>query len=302
MDFVTIQTRVAEEVGLVLADDATKIKAWINGAYQQLSGFYDWPWLKTNFTVQTEKDITTGTVSINAGSTSGTFSSAPAASVATNYMIQFTGASNDWYYISAHTGASTSFTIANSFTGTSNYSGAYIVRRVFYSLPATVDRVTEDMRQSTSPASIPWIDPATFDHLVPDPSATGTPRVAYLTGMTTSNVWQFGLYPTPNVVMNLQGRGLKTITELTADADLPLIPPKWHNVLVFLALALYGHDYIDDLRVQSAAERAKEIVKEMVKQSNPLPGQMNVIQPWDTRVRRPYGPQLPSNYPWIGWY
>lgn len=305
MQLSDIRTRVAQEAGLSATNDATMINAWINGAYQQLSGFYPWPWLLTNFTIQTEADITTGTASVNAGSTSVTLSSGPSSSVATNYMIQFTDTSNDWYYISAHTASSTSLTLANAFAGTSNYTaGSYIIRRVFYSLPTDLDRLI-DLRQSITNLKLEGVEAATFDKLVPDPSSVGTPIYYYLTGMTSANVWQVGFFPTPSAIINIQGRGLKTITEMSSDSDQPLVPAKWHNALVFLALALYGHDYIDDSRVESARSRAKEIVSEMVEQSNPIPGKMTVIQPWDTRVpRSPLSLNLPTNYPrgWGGWY
>lgn len=300
MTFLQLQQRVADETGLSITTDATAIKAWINGAYQQLSGYFNWPWLLTNFTLQTERDITTGTATVSAGGTAVTLSSGPTNSVATNYMIQFTGSSDNWYYISAHVAASTSLTLANAFVGSSNYTaGAYIIRRVFYSLPTTVDRVL-DLRQAVTKTPVTGIDASTFDRMLPDPSATGTPEYYYLTGAASTGAWQLGFFPTPSAVINIQGRGWKTITELSADADLPLIPAKWHNALVFLALALYGHDFIDDSRVQSATSRAKEIVQEMVKQSSPVPGRINVIQPWDSRVPQ-NSPRLPSNYP-QGWW
>ena len=53
MQFVDICTRVAQETGMDLTTDGSIIKAWVNGAYQQLSGFFEWPWLITNFTIQT---------------------------------------------------------------------------------------------------------------------------------------------------------------------------------------------------------------------------------------------------------
>ena len=117
--------------------------------------------------------------------------------------------------------------------------------------------------------------------------------------MTSAGAWQLSFYPLPGDVINIQGRGYKTVTELSADSDQPLLPPKWHNILVFLALAPYGHDYIDDTRVASAQARAKEGVAEMLKEFNPFPGELHVIQPWDTRTPRGLlGVRLPVNFPW----
>ena len=307
MDFSVIQSRVAQETGLSTTDDATMIKAWINGAYQQLSGFYEWPWLATNFTVQTEADITTLTASVNAAGTSVTLSAAPTPStksLATYYMIKFTGTggSSDWYKISAHTANTTAVTIDTPFAGTATYTtSACTIRRVHYYLPVTVDRL-RDLRQSITKDKVELVDSQTFDKMIPDPDATGTPRYAYLTGMVTSGTnqgaWQFSLYPLPSAVINLQGRGYSVVTELSAAGDIPLLPPKWHNALVFLALALYGHDFIDDSRVQSALARSKEVISEMVKECNPFPGEMHVIQPWDTRSSGRIGVRLAGTYPW----
>lgn len=308
MQFSDIYTRVAQETGLSTTDDATMLKAWVNGAYQQLSGFFEWPWLLTNFILQTEADITTLTASVNAGGTAVTLSAAPTPatlSLASFYMIKFTDTPNtgDWYFISAHTANTTALTLSNPYTGTTNYtSGACKIRRVLYNLPTNIDRLT-DLRQSITKQKIELIDRITFDKVVPDPDNTGTPSYAYLSGMvasgTSQGAWQLSLYPLPVAVINIQGRGYIKITELSADADVPLLPPKWHNALVFLALALYGHDYIDDSRVQSATLKSKEIMKEMMKEFNPFPGEMHVIQPWDTRTPRGLlGVRLPANFPW----
>jgi hypothetical protein len=112
MTFTTLKARIAGETGLDTSTDDTVLGVWANLAYKAVLGSFRWPWLLKNSIIQTVADITTGTVSVNAGSTSGTFSSAPAVSVANLYMIQFTSVSNDWYLISAHTAAQTSFTLA----------------------------------------------------------------------------------------------------------------------------------------------------------------------------------------------
>lgn len=293
MQFSVIQSRVAEETGLSLTDDATKIKAWINGAYQQLSGFYNWPWLITNFTMQTVADITSLTASVNAAGTAVTLSATHAVSLATNYWIRFDDTSADWYPITAHTAGTNAVTIGNAYIGTTNLTaGACTIRKIYYDMPTGIDRI-RDLRQAVTQEKIEIIDPITFDKALPDPSDTGTPRLAYLTGMTSAGLWQMSFHPIPSEIINIQGRGYKAITELSADADVPLIPAKWHGALVFLSLALYGHDYIDDARVKNAYAKAKEIMKEMVKECSPVPGSINVIQAWDARPAGFFGENAP---------
>lgn len=302
MDYTALKTRVANEAGLSLTTDGTMIGTWVNAAYQHISGLFNWPWLFKTSTLQTVADITTGTVSINAASTSGTFSSAPSVSVANDYMIQFQGSDN-WYFISSHTAASTSFSISVPYTGTSNLSGAtYTVRKVFYSLPSDLDRII-DLRQSITKDKLEYIDPRTFDRLIPDVTETGSPRYYSLLGLDSSKYWRIGYYPTPNAVINIQLRYYQKITELSASSDTPLIPDKWHNGIVFGALALYGHSYIDDARIKEAALRFESVTNEMVANSNHVPDQLVVIQPWDTRPGRPYvGPvRFPATYGGYGY-
>ena len=306
MNLTNLIARVANETGLDITADATAITAWINQAYQQLSGAFDWPWLLTNKTMQTEADITTGTATVSAGGTSVTLSDAPpgSISVATNYMIQFTDQSDDWYIISAHTGGATSLTINVAFVGSSDYTaGDYIIRKVFYTIPTGVDRLIS-LRQAINDVEMPCIDVRDYDRILPDPQNTGDPMCYYLTGMNSSNLWQIGFDPVPSSVINIQVRGYIKITELSSGSDEPLIPNKWHNVLVFMALALYGHAYIDDSRLQSARQRAQELIQEMMGNYSPTPNKAIVVQPWDQRISRPPMGVLrfPPNFPSGGWY
>lgn len=299
MQFSVLQSRVANETGLDVTADATTIKAWINAAYKHVNGIFNWPWLLKHGTIQTVADITTGTVSINAASTSLTFSTGPTPSVANQYMIQFTSVSNDWYFISAHTAGATSATLATAFNGTTNISGAaYICRKVFYSLPSDLDRIV-DLRQARTTSKLGAIDIRTFDKYLPDPRATGDPLYYYLAGLDSSQYWQVGIYPIPTSVENLQVRYLKTPADLSGDTDAPVIPEKFHDILVYGALYMFGHPYIDDDRFKSALQRYADLLGEMKLNFNPVPDQANIIQPWDSRTRRSTGglPFPGGNFP-----
>lgn len=298
MTFATLRSRVAGETGLDPTTDATILNAWINTSYKNILGSFRWPWLLKNSIIQTVADITTGTVSINAGSTAGTFSSAPTASVANQYMIQFTATSNDWYLISAHTGSSTSFTLANAFVGSGNISGAaYICRKVYYSFPSDCDGII-DIRQAITKSYLTPVDVRTFDRYLPDPTATAEPQVFALAGYDSSKNWQMTLYPTPTSVMNLQLRYYQMPADMSSDSDTPLLPEKFHDLIVFLSLYNYGHPFIDDTRVGIAKDRYAVMFANMKESYNPLPSQMSVIQTWDSRPRRQTGNiQWPSNYP-----
>lgn len=297
MDFSVLQTRVANEVGLDTTADATILGAWVNAAYKQVCGIENWPWLLKLATIQTVADITTGTVSIDAASTALTFSSGPAASVANQYMIQFTTVSDDWYLISAHNAGATSATLSVPFNGASNLTAvAYVLRKVFYSLASDTDRIV-DARQSRTKNKLGAVDIRTFDRYLPDPTATGDPLYYYLAGIDPSNAWQVGLYPIPSTAENIQIRYLCIPADMTG-TDLPNLPEKFHAVLIYGALYMFGHDYIDDSRIQSAKARYDQAVSDMRENYNPIPDQMTVIQPWDSRPRRLVGRlNWPQNFP-----
>lgn len=298
MTFNDLKTRVANETGIDLTTDDSLVGSWVNAAYKHICGILNWPWLLKNSTIQTVADITTGTVSINSGSTALTFSSAPSVSVANQYMIQFTATSDDWYFITSHTASSTSATLSVPFVGSSNISGAsYILRKVFYSLPSDLDRIV-DIRQAVTDQKLCAVDIRTFDHYLPDPSATAEPLYYSVAGLDTSKYWQITLYPIPTSILNLQLRYLQIPATLSSSSDTPFIPEKFHDVIVFKALMDFGHPFIDDNRFSSAVRRYEDGLKDMKQNYSPVPDQMTVLTPWDQRARRMGGRlPYPPNYP-----
>lgn len=301
MTFDDLKTRVANETGMDLTTDGSIVGAWVNSAYKHICGILNWPWLMTNGTIQTVADITTGTVSINSGSTTLTFSSAPSVSVANQYMIQFTATSDDWYYISSHTAASTTAVLSVPFVGSSSISGAsYILRKVLYSLPSDLDRVV-DIRQAVTDQKLGSIDIRMFDGYLPDPTATSDPLYYSVIGLDSSKQWQITVYPIPSSIINLQLRYLKAPTTLSSASDTPLIPEKFHDIIIWGALFMYGHAFIDDSRMGFAERRYVRMLEDMKQNYSPVPDQFTILQPWDSRVRRPIGRiPWPANYP--DWY
>ena len=183
-------------------------------------------------------------------------------------MIQFT-TTDDWYFISAHTAASTSATLANAYVGTSNYtSGTYKLRKVFYSLSSTLDRLV-DVRQAITKQKLGAVDIRTFDRYLPDPTAVDSPRYYAMCGVDSSKNWQITLYPLPSTVMNIQTRYLQAPTAMSGSTDTPILPEKFHDAIVFGALYLFGHAYIDDTRISSAKARFDNMVEEMKMNCDP---------------------------------
>lgn len=296
MDFTSLKTRVAEETGLDLTNDATKLGVWVNEAYRFLAGMREWPWLLKTSAIQTVTDITSLTASVNAASTAVTLSATYTPTLANDYYIQFS-TTDDWYLITAHTAGTDAVTITPAYQGSTNLSaGTCTIRKVFYSLASDVDRII-DMRQTVTDRQLVYIDPRTFDRQLPDPTATGTSYAYMLLGLDSSRSWRASFYPIPSAKTNILYRYYQKITDLSASDSVPIIPDKFHQAIVFTALAMFGHPYIDDSRMQSAERRAKMLVSEMVGQVSPIPDQHPVIQPWDTRRgTRPHGAAWPPDF------
>jgi len=299
MTFVNIKLKIAEELGLNATNDATKLGVWANEAYRFIAGLRQWPWNLASKTLQTVADITTGTATISAGDTALTLSVGPTPSVATDYEIQLTDQSDDWYLVTAHTATETTATISPAFVGSSNYSaGNYILRKKFYSVASDVDKII-NMKEAINNQALAYIDPRDLDDYDPDPTATDTVPYAYtLLGFDATNNWRVNFLPTPTTVANIQYKYYQRTTDLSADGDLPILPAKWHQAIVFVALSMYGHPYIDDSRMTMAQSRARTILKEMISQVSPLPDKHPVIMPWDQRAQiKPRGPLFPPNFP-----
>lgn len=297
MDFTSLQLRVAEETGLDPTADATKLGVWVNESYRFLAGMREWPWLMGAKALQTEADTTSLTASVSAASTSVTLSSTVASSLANDYYIQF-ATTDDWYLITAHTGGTAAITISPAYQDASNLvSGTCIIRRVFYSLASDVDRII-DMRQTITDHALTYVDPRAFDRQLPDPTATGTPYVYTQLGLDSSRNLRVNFYPIPSTKTNILYKYYQRVTDLSTGTDVPIIPAKFHQAIVFTALAMFGHPYIDDTRMQSAERRAKMLVSEMVGQVSPIPNQHPVIQPWDSRgnTNRLHGAQWPQDF------
>lgn len=76
-----------------------------------------------------------------------------------------------------------------------------------------------------------------------DLTQTGNPEFAYLTGQTTLD-----LYPA-NTTATIEVAYFKVPTELSADGDTPLLPLRWHGLLVDLAVV---RAYVDSDNLEAA--------------------------------------------------
>lgn len=296
MQFSTMQAELSDRLGAYdnsVSSDLTKLKRWLNMGYQYICGKMNWPFLTAYEIVQTTTDITTGTVSVTAGSTSGTFSSAPSVSVANRY-IKFSSA-DDWYQITAHTASSTSFTISPSYGQSDNLSGGtFIVRKLLYA--TTTPLVSYfDIKKTVDPGRIESINQREGDFFLPLFMDTGN-SYEYIVGpLDSSNNLQFSLVPPPSSAINLLVRGVKAIAELSSDSDVPIFPAKWHDAVVDVA-EHYGSTSLDDTRANTALERAEIKIADMARVYSPDLGRHRIVG--QMTEGEGFGPiySLPANF------
>lgn len=230
--------------------DAVK---YMNGHYRKiLSGgnyldvdlgdpFY---WAKAKYpgVITVEVPYDTGTVTLTQGSTSGTFSSAPAASQAGKYL-QINGIW-EYYRIVTHTAASTSFTIDSPFND-STVTSAYKALKLDYDLDAaSILRLFAPFkcyRSQTSDADyegkVVGLDIRSFEKKYPLFKITsGTPtEFAFLYETDGLVTVRFNKYVSVNT--KIEYDYIPVPTDLTNDSSSIPIIPDGHRELLSMATA-----------------------------------------------------------------
>lgn len=82
----------------------------------------------------------------------------------------------------------------------------------------------------------------------PDPAdSTGTPTHFVWAGYDTSRRWQAYLWPTPSDAISYTCDVTNDITDLSLDADVPLVPADFHDILILAGL-VEEYRRMDDTR------------------------------------------------------
>lgn len=301
MNFLTMQQELESRLSiydLTVSSQATKLKRWLNMGQQYICGKYLWPFMYAEEIVQTVTDITTGTVSINAGDTALTFSSAPTVSVADRYIQLET--SSDWYKITSHTASSTSATISPAYVGTTNLTGGtYTVRKLLYTTTTPLVQIL-DMKQLVTPVRLISQSPREADFFLPLYYDAGVPYYYIMSSPSSSGTPQFSLMLSPDSVINIMVRGIKNLSDMSSDSDTSVIPSQWHDAIINIA-AFYGFQASDDTRAATELQVGESRIADMRKTYSHDLGRLRIMQGVDTDYN--FGLQwgLPSNFgPWVG--
>jgi len=278
VQFSSLYTELGDRLGAydpAVSTDLVKLKRWINMAQQYICGKRLWPFMLSEEIIQTVTDITTGTIDVTAGSTTVTFSSAPSVSVTDRYIQLST--SQDWYKITAHTAASTTATITPAFVGTSNLTaGTYTIRKLLYTTTTPLVQIL-DIKQLVTPVRIVSQSPREADFFLPLYYDAGTPYYYIMSSPTSAGTPQFSFIRSPDTVMNMMVRGIKNLSDLSADSDVPVIPSPWQDAILNIA-AFYGFQSLDDTRADTEFKVGESRIKDMMMNYSHDLGRHRVMQ------------------------
>lgn len=307
MQLSDLQTNVYQQTGIdsTVTQNVTNTNYWINIAYQDIVSRWPWPFLRSEEFITTVTDYTTGTVSVSAGGTTvtgvgTTFTSAMADGT---YKIQFAGAL-DWYTISAYSSA-TSITIGTAYAQTTALSaGTYTIRRMYYPLSSTCDRI-QTIKNNNTPLKMFETDIRTLDSVSPDLEAVNNSYGYVAWGIFTNSASAYygnlfiQPYPFPSDNRLFWVKEFIRVTNLANSTDVPVIPAKWHPVIIYGACAL-GFMYLRKTDLANFwNQKYEQNIRDMISQHHLSEDDNAILKSVDSVARGTFI-QMPGNYPVVG--
>lgn len=267
--FLTLQQELGAQVGLdqTVSSQATLLKRWLNNSQQMVLRTFEWPFLRspTPLVIQTVPDYTTGTVATTAGSTSITFSSVPKDVNGNNVSVSGrfiqTSSSMDWYRITAHTSGTTAATLEIGAITTAA-AATLTIRKMYYSTSTSVDRIIQ-VWQDVLPYQMMESTPEYFQSFNPGFLGTGPARICLVAGVDSTGAPQFRLWPNPDSVMNLRIDYFPVATDMVLDADVSVIPAKWHTTILIEGAKAQAFNFLDDSRFKDSVALFDSMIEEM---------------------------------------
>lgn len=290
LTFSDLENEVYAHTGLD-STSQTNVDRWLNYAQQDLCARWPWPFMESRESIVTVPDYSTGTVSISSGSqtVTGSGTTFTTSMAGGQYWIQFTG-SNDWYLISTRA-SNTSITIEQPYQGTSNLTGStYLIRKKYYSLSSSCDRVVDILNQTT-PLKLIQVDPRTIDDLRPNPQSTNASYGYIMWGIDSNGNVQVVPYPFPSDARVFE---LKTIKRPT-DSSIS-IPNKYAHVIAWGAIAV-GFAFLRRFQEATAwSEKFETRIAQMKGEYRMSEDQQPIMRSIDS-VQRAKWIQMPEQYP-----
>ena len=253
------------------SDWDTKVIEYLNRVYRTLctgaSEFLpeyveDWWWLRDEAVLLLEPAYVTGTVAVTQGSTSITFSDAPAASML-GRRLKVTDQA-DIPLIAAHTGGATTATLDQVWTGDTLTAAEFRCMKTDYTLAAAVQALMSPIVVFQRPERITGMSPEHMD--IDWPLAyldVGIPQAFALQSESEVRFSHGG--SDQGFQHRLEYRYRRFVDDLTDSVDsIPLVPPQWRHLLADMALTYVLIDKNDD-RSNAVALGARTGLAAMIK-------------------------------------
>lgn len=226
----------------------------------------DWWWARKDppGVLNLVSSITAGTVTVTNNSTTITFSSAPASSVA-GYFFRVND-QPDVFRVAAHTGGSTSATLDAAYTGPNGAGKAYTLFKTEYALPSDLIRIISPMRiYQGSNHEVDGVELSSLERDWPIREIESGPPTQF--AMTTETKVRFNKYgPVPTATPNMIRVEFDYIyrpADLTdSGSEEPVVPRQYRRMLSDIAVVFLFVDKNDD-RASPISQVAKQGLQAM---------------------------------------
>lgn len=229
--FLDIQTAVINEVKEQITDAPVllRVKRLINMVYRQkVASRQDWHWLQTTIDEVLEIALTTGTMSVTDGSTSITFSSAPAATQAGKLFS--TNGFQEIYRISTHTGGAAGAVLEQEYNGPTAATASYKVWDDSIVMPAGTKEIIRVAHAFDSEEMIGEGFQKFRRHQHQHDKQESRPKFFHY-NKTSRKLYMWPVLPDDQTLLNIDYK--TQVTDLDLDADEPLMPEEDRDVLYY---------------------------------------------------------------------
>lgn len=226
----------------------------------------DWWWARKDppGVLNLVASITTGTVNVTNNSTSITFSSAPAISVA-GYFFRVND-QPDVFRIASHTAASTSATLDAAYTGPNAAAAAFKLFKTEYTLPADLIRIISPMRiYQGVEAEVDGVELTALERNWPIREIeSGPPTQFAMVGETKLRFNKYGPVSgaTPNMIRVEFDYIYRPLDLTNSASEEPVVPRQYRRMLADIAVVFLFVDKNDD-RASPISQVAKQGLQAM---------------------------------------
>lgn len=143
-----------------------------------------------------------------------------------------------------------------------------------YTLASDTHRIMGNLRDTTNERYIQEFSYRQFVKLYPNVGSTdtGSPLYWYPTELDSNGNQLIKFYPVPNATLTIKYDYVKRITDLSVDADTPIVPTRYHRLLIDYGLARWyekEREYTDSGYFNAKFENElRQMLSDMVAESD----------------------------------